>query len=214
MSFKAWIFDLDGVIVSTDEYHYRAWKKIADEECVCFDRHINQQLRGISRTESLEIILRNSTEKYSEKKKHSIAEKKNSYYRDLIQILDSSSILPGVEMLLRELRQNAIKIAVASSSKNCNKILQKIGMADFFDAVVDGCETTMSKPDPEVFLLASEKLSVPPSECLVIEDAEAGVTAALKAGMKVLGVGFASKDKRATYRAEDLTQINTKIIDG
>ncbi len=209
MEIKAVILDLDGVITSTDEYHYQGWKHIADEEKIYFDRQINQRLRGISRMQSLEILLEKSRRTYTSEEKKQLAERKNNYYRELLKKnLTPDETLPGVMDILNALKKKDIKIAIASSSKNTPVILRYIGLADFFDAVVDGNSVSKSKPDPEVFLLAAQKLGIPPEQCLVVENAEAGVEAGLAGGMRVLAVGYASKDKRATLRAKNLACIS------
>lgn len=212
MDIKAVVFDLDGVIVSTDEYHYKAWKKIADEEEIYFDREINERLRGVSRMESLEIILENSKRNYSMDEKIKLAERKNNFYISLLDNLNSTDILDGVMKVLDNLRKNNIKIGIGSSSKNTELILNKIGLYNYFDAIADGTQIKNSKPDPEVFLLASRKLGVNPKECLVVEDADSGVEAALSGEMKVLAVGFASKNEKANIRIKDLTYFKYEDI--
>ena len=208
MNIKAVIFDLDGVIVSTDEYHFKAWKMIADEEKIYFDRKINEQLRGVSRMESLEIILKKSQRAYSQEEKNQLAEKKNDFYKLLLKNLTPGDILPGVAKVLEGLKERNIKIAIGSSSKNTPIILERIGLDSRFDAVADGNNIKNSKPDPEVFLLAAEKLQTIPESCLVVEDADAGVEAALAGGMKVVGVGSASKNEKATFKMRDLTYFD------
>lgn len=207
MSIKAVIFDLDGVIVSTDDYHYRAWKKISDEEGIYFDRKINERLRGVSRMESLEIILEKANRVYSQEEKNSFVERKNSLYRNLLEELTPSDILPGVMNVLETLKKNDIKVAIGSSSKNTEFILSKIGLHEYFDAISDGTQIKNSKPDPEVFLLAANKLCIEPKECLVVEDANAGVEAGLAGEMKVLAVGYASSNEKANLRMESLEQF-------
>jgi len=212
LSIKAVIFDLDGVIVSTDQYHYKAWKQMADKEKIYFDEEINEKLRGVSRIESLQIILTRSQRVYTELEKIELADRKNKYYRELLNNLTSEEILPGVKSVLGELKRNNIKVAIGSSSKNTLLILNKIGFGNYFNAVADGNEIKKSKPDPEVFLLAAKKLAIDPKDCLVVEDANAGVEAAIRGGMKVLGVGAASKNSRADFKADNLTYINFKEI--
>jgi beta-phosphoglucomutase len=204
---KGVIFDLDGVIVSTDEYHYLAWKKLADSEGIPFDRRINQRLRGVSRMASLAIILEKAPRRYTAKEKRVLAERKNATYLRLLERLNPSDILPGFSEVFSELKAKSIKAAIASSSRNAPKILKKIGLSREFHAVVDGNAISRSKPDPEVFLLAAEALGLPPRECLVVEDAAAGVEAALAGGMAVLAVGHAASDPRATLRAKDLSDV-------
>ena len=212
MGFRAVIFDLDGVIVSTDEHHYRAWKKIADEEAIYFDDIINMRLRGVSRMESLEVVLEKSKKQYSKEEKFLLAERKNSYYKDLIKSLTPDDILPGAIDLLSLLKENGIKIAIGSSSKNSPEILSYIGLDSYFDATVDGNDISNSKPHPEVFLKASERLGVKPEDCLVIEDAASGVAAALAAGMKVIGVGSAANDKNADYKTLSLKGFDAGLV--
>jgi beta-phosphoglucomutase len=209
---EAVIFDLDGVIVSTDEYHYLGWQRLADELGIPFNRHINERLRGVSRMESLDIILEQAAQPYTAAEKLEFAERKNTYYREFLQQVSPKDILPGVLELLAELKTRKIKIAIGSSSRNTPLILAQIGLSDTFDAVADGNDITRSKPDPEVFLLAAERLGVPPSACLVVEDADAGVESALAAGMSVLGVGSASNHPRATSAAQSLQSLIPNIF--
>ena len=209
---RAVIFDLDGVIVSTDGCHYEAWKQMADQEGIPFTREDNERLRGVSRMDSLEMILEKAERTYSKAEKAKLAALKNAYYKRLIGRLTPDSMLPGALSTLNRLRAGGIRIAVGSSSKNTPVILDRIGLSDFFDAVADGNEITHSKPDPEVFLLAAKKLCVPPEYCLVVEDANAGVEAALAGGMRVLGIGSASINTRATIQAPDLSQVNLMDI--
>jgi beta-phosphoglucomutase len=209
---KAVIFDLDGVIVSTDEFHYQGWQRLADEEGICFDRKINERLRGVSRTESLEIILEKAERNYSREEKTEMAERKNNYYRELLHTLSPDDVFPGIRKMLKELKDKGIKIAIGSSSKNTPFILQKIGMERSFDAISDGNQIKKSKPDPEVFLLAASKLQIPPDRCLVVEDADAGVEAAINAGMKCLAVGSACANPKAHLRADNLNGITVEQL--
>lgn len=209
---RAVIFDLDGVIVSTDEFHYQGWQRLADEEGIYFDRKTNERLRGVSRLESLEIILEKADRNYSREEKAEMAERKNNYYRDLLHTLTPDDVFPGVMEMLKELKEKGIKIAIGSSSKNTPSILQKIGMESSFDAVSDGNQIKRSKPDPEVFLLAASKLQIPPGQCLVVEDADAGVEAAINAGMKCLAVGSACANPKAHLRANNLNEITVEQI--
>ena len=202
---KAVIFDLDGVIVSTDEFHYRAWKKISVEENIPFDRQINQRLRGISRMKSLEVILERSEKKYTQEEKDKLAERKNNYYKASLEELSPDDILPGVTRFMEKLKDAGIRTAIGSSSKNARLILERINLTDDFDAIVDGTEIAHSKPDPEVFLLAAKKLGIDPRECAVVEDAQAGIEAADKAGMLSVGVGVSARF--AKIKAGDLLSI-------
>lgn len=207
MSIKAVIFDLDGVIVSTDEYHYQAWKYMADNEKIEFDRIINNRLRGVSRAESLEIILEKANKKYTQSEKTELLEVKNNIYKYLLKNLSSLDILEGVKEVIDYLKSNNIKIAIGSSSKNTSLILEKIELSDIFDAIADGTMIIKSKPNPEVFILAANKLGVNSKECLVVEDAAAGVEAALTGNMKVAAVGDAIKCNKATYNLDKLIKL-------
>ena len=202
---KAVIFDLDGVIVSTDDCHYRAWKKMADEEGIYFDREINNRLRGVSRMASLEIVLEKANREYSEKEKQEMAERKNNYYKELICELTPNDILTGVTEKLDELKENGIKIAIGSSSKNTPIILKQIGLDKYFDAVSDGNNITHSKPDPEVFLKAAEMLNIAPEDCMIVEDADAGIEAGKRADMKTLAVQGANG---ADFKAKNLAECD------
>ena len=191
MKFKAIIFDLDGVIVTTDDCHYLAWKQMADEEGIYFDREINHRLRGVSRMESLAIILERANKEYTQAEKDEMATRKNGYYVDFITKLTPDAILDGVMDNLDRLKENGVKIAIGSSSKNAPIILRQIGLDGYFDAVSDGNNITNSKPDPEVFEKAAQMLGMDYADCLVVEDADAGIEAGKRAGMKTLAVGQA-----------------------
>jgi len=205
---KAVIFDLDGVIVSTDEHHFQAWKRLADSLGIPFGRESNDRLRGVSRMESLEIMLEKSARRYSLDEKRELAERKNTYYRESLKGLSATDILPGVIDMIRALKDRRVKIAIGSSSKNARTILRAVGLENDFDVIADGNHVTRSKPDPEVFTIAAMRLGISPEECLVVEDAEAGVEAGLAAGMSVLAVGAASGHPRATRFAEDLSCVS------
>ncbi|NLJ65552.1 MAG: beta-phosphoglucomutase [Christensenellaceae bacterium] len=205
---KAVIFDLDGVLVSTDEYHFQAWKQLANEENIYFDRKINERLRGVSRMDSLEIILERSRISYRAEEKKTLASRKNGYYISNIENLTPNDMLPGALVSINRLKEAGKLIAIGSSSKNTLLILEKLGIKEYFDAIVDGNQIKNSKPDPEVFLLGAEKMNVKPEECLVVEDAASGVEAGKSAGMKVLGVGSAKNHPLADYRANSLAGID------
>jgi beta-phosphoglucomutase len=203
------IFDLDGVIVSTDRYHFQAWKRLADSLGIPFGRELNDRLRGVSRMESLEIILEKSAKRYSLEEKHEMAERKNACYQELLRGLSPADILPGVINAIKALKDRQVKIAIGSSSKNARAILRAVGLEDQFDAIVDGNDIPRSKPDPAVFTMAAGQLGIAPGECLVVEDADAGVEAGLAAGMRVLAVGAAVGHPRAARGAENLSCLST-----
>ena len=206
------IFDLDGVIVSTDDCHYQGWQRMADEEGIPFNRTINERLRGVSRMESLAIVLEKATKVYTNVQKEEMAARKNAYYVELIGNLTKDSLLPGAAQALRLLREMGIKIAIGSSSKNTPLILKQIELDDAFEAIADGNQITHSKPDPEVFLLAARQMGLSPENCLVVEDADAGVEAAIAGGMRSLGVGFAAGNQAADYRAISLAEVDFLAI--
>ena len=206
------LFDLDGVIVSTDEYHYRAWKRMADAEGVYFDRKINERLRGVSRMASLEIVLEKASRPYTSEEKQAMAEKKNLWYQQLIGQLTPAALLPGALEFLKAVRAEGLKTAVASSSKNAGRILERVGLADSFDAVVTGADIRHSKPDPEVFLLAAGRVGVEPIRCLVVEDSYAGIDAASAGGMRSLGVGYAAGYGGADFHAANLAAADIGTI--
>jgi alpha,alpha-trehalose phosphorylase len=187
---QAVIFDLDGVIVDTARYHFLAWKALADEECIHFDERINERLKGVSRTDSLEIILERSDRPYSDVEKAEMAERKNEAYVKMLAHITPGDLLPGIADLLDELKQNRIRIALCSASKNSAMILEKLGVTGYFDAVVTGNDVKRSKPDPEGVLLVAARLGIKPADCVVVEDAQAGIAAAVNAGMKSLGIGY------------------------
>ncbi len=206
MKIEGIIFDLDGVLIHTDELHYRAWKQIADKIGVPFDRKINDGLRGVSRMESLEIILNGGGEKFSETEKQILAEEKNTIYRNYLSRLTEKDVSAETFALLEGLRKMNLKLAVGSSSKNARFILEQVGLLRLFDAVSDGNNISKSKPDPEVFLKAAEYLCLSPKECLVVEDAMSGIEAAKAGGFRSAGIGDA-KTADADYHLENLSEI-------
>ena len=212
MSIQAVIFDLDGVIVSTDELHYQAWKQLADREGIAFDRKINDRLRGVSRMESLDIVLEKSSRTYSEDEKRELATFKNDFYRKSLRQLTRKDILPGVLPLCEALRRSGSRLAIGSSSRNSPDILRYLGLGNYFDATADGNDIQRSKPDPEVFLLAAMKLGLAPADCVVVEDAESGVAAAIAGGFKCIAVGAAASDKRAHLKAADVSLITAAEV--
>lgn len=213
MTIKAVIFDLDGVILSTDNFHYLAWKQLAERKGIYFDREINERLRGVSRMESLQIILERAEKEYSDESKNAMAEFKNDIYRESLNDLTPDDLFPGVLEFIHFLQDKGIKIAIGSSSKNTQFILKQVGLLKTFEgAISDGTNIIKSKPDPEVFLQAAEMVGVKPEECLVIEDADAGIEAAKAAGMIAMGMGYASKHKLNDYSVEDIAAIDKSIF--
>jgi len=190
MRIEAVIFDLDGVIVDTAVFHYQAWQQLAREFGFEFSEKHNERLKGVSRLESLEILLEvGGIVIHSDEEKEKLATKKNNWYRELILKMTPGDLLPGAKEFLQELKGAGYKIAIGSSSKNATTILERIKYLDYFDAIVDGNKIKNSKPDPEVFLKAAAELGIKPGNCVVFEDAQAGVEAAIRAGMKTVGVG-------------------------
>ncbi|MCB6623458.1 MULTISPECIES: beta-phosphoglucomutase [Lachnospiraceae] len=213
MKIKGLIFDLDGVLVFTDKFHYQAWKTMADELGVYFDETINHRLRGVSRMDSLEIILeRYEGPDLSLREKEKLAEKKNEIYRTLLESMTPDDVTKEVRDTLTKLREKGYKLAIGSSSKNAKFILEKVELKDAFDAISDGNNITKSKPDPEVFLKAAEYLGLPPKACMVVEDAEAGIEAAKKGGMYAAGIGEAAKSINADESLKTFSEL-VDIVD-
>lgn len=205
------IFDLDGVLLSTDEMHYTAWKSIADELGIPFDRQVNRRLRGVSRMESLEIILEASPRVYSDAEKQALAERKNHRYRALLQSLTPEAVTPQVRETLTALKERGTRLAVGSSSRNTATILALTELRHFFDAVSDGTNITRSKPDPEVFLKAAAFLGLDPADCAVVEDAVAGIDAAIAGGFTAIGISDAARYEKTHIPIQSLPQLLTLI---
>jgi beta-phosphoglucomutase len=187
--FKAVIFDLDGVITDTAHYHYLAWKQLAESEGVPFDQAFNENLKGVDRMGSLELILAGSSKRYSLEQKLALADSKNRHYQQLISTMTAADLLPGAVEALAAVRAAGLKIGLASVSKNAFTVLERLGIGERFDYVVDAARITNSKPDPEIFLNAADTLGVAPADCLGVEDAVAGVASIKAAGMVALGIG-------------------------
>ena len=204
---KGIIFDLDGVILSTDEYHYLAWKVIADKENIYFDRTINNRLRGVSRMASLDIILERATKQYLNEEKQKLAEEKNNIYRSYLEKLTKKEVTNEIRKTLVLLKEKGYKIAIGSSSKNTRLILSKVELLDIFDAISDGNNIKNSKPDPEVFIKASEMLNLLPSECYVVEDAYSGIDAANKGGFTSIAISDAYNYEKANIKINSLSEL-------
>ena len=190
MSLKALVFDLDGVLTDTAKYHYLAWKKLADELGYYFDEDINELLKGVSRINSFEIILEknNATDKFTAEEKEDLANKKNDYYKEMIEQLTPDDILPGIVSFITDARNNGVKCAVASISKNAGRVLELLEISNLFDYIADAALVKKPKPDPEIFLTCAEALGFAPSECIGVEDAQAGIESIHGAGMLSIGI--------------------------
>lgn len=202
---EAVIFDLDGVLVDTAVFHYQAWKRLADELGIPFDIEKNEALKGISRMDSLDKILAWGEVQKTDAEKQQLAERKNEWYLELLDTMKTGDVLPGTIALLSWLQDNHKKIALGSASKNASAILEKTGIMEYFDVVIDGNSVSRSKPDPQVFLLGAEKLDADPANCVVFEDAQSGIEAAIAAGMQVVAV-----DKDAVLRDYD-ERVNSLV---
>jgi beta-phosphoglucomutase len=212
---EAVVFDLDGVICHTDHYHYLGWKSVADDLGVPFDETVNNRLRGVSRMESLEIMLEPyEGEPLSDARKLALATIKNDRYRVMLGDMSPADLDPSVRATLDDLRARGLKLAIGSSSKNAKYILERIGLGDYFDAISDGTNISRSKPDPEVFLKAAEYLGIDPPKCVVVEDAVAGIDAGHAAGMYTVSIGDAADQgagdaKLGTFA--DLSKVMTEL---
>jgi len=206
MSVKGFIFDLDGVLTDTAEYHYRAWQRLADEEGIPFNRQDNEALRGVSRRESLNLLLKGR--QISEAQAQAWMERKNNYYREMLTQISPGDILPGVCDLLHALHISGIKVAVASASKNARQVMDNLGLVEDIDVICDGHSVAIPKPAPDLFLYAAAQLGLPPDLCVVVEDAEAGVEAALAAGMRCIGLGPVERVGKATLVLPNLDDVD------
>ena len=211
---KAVIFDLDGVIVDTAKYHFLAWRRLALELGSDLTVQDNEKLKGVSRMQSLQIILDIAKINLTKERKESLATRKNEWFVEYVEAMKPDEIFPGVKQLITSLRKKGLKVALASSSKNAPRVVELLGIADLFDVIVDGGMIIDTKPDPEIFLLSAQKLNIKPAECVVFEDAEAGVEAAIRAGMKCVGVGSENLakanrvvTKTADFKIEDLNSL-------
>ncbi len=196
---KAVIFDLDGVVTDSAKYHYLAWKELADELNIPFDEEYNEKLKGVSRMESLELILKNGNAEnnYSAEEKARLADKKNEHYKELIKEITPADMLPGVENFLKELKANNIKTALASVSKNAPSIIKQLQAEKYFDYIADAAAVPNAKPFPDIFLVGAEALEVKPENCIGVEDARTGIEAIHRAGMLAVGVGTPAEMEEA-----------------
>jgi beta-phosphoglucomutase len=210
---KGFIFDLDGVIVDTAKYHYMAWKQLADQLDIPFTIEDNEKFKGVSRKRCLELLLDMGGLQVSKNQFESWLEEKNSDYLKYIATMDASEILPDVTRVLDFLKGRNIPMALGSASKNAVPILEKVGLSDYFNTVVDGTQVVKAKPDPEVFLIAASRLDLPPGACVVIEDAQAGIAAANTAGMYSIGIGEAEVLLQADRVFKDFTEMQTSFLE-
>lgn len=210
---KGFIFDLDGVLTDTAEYHYQAWKRMADKLTIPLDREMNEQLKGISRMDSLDRILAlgNQTDRYSVEEKERLADEKNEDYKKLILDVTPADLLPGIAELLADLKAAGIRLALASASKNGPVIMEKLGIADLFETVVDPAGLKNGKPDPEIFIKGAEQLQLKPKECVGVEDAQAGIEAINAAGIFSVGVGTKEMMEKADYAVANTNEL--KLMD-
>lgn len=211
---QAFLLDLDGVITDTARFHYRAWKRLCDEQGFRFDERDNERLKGVSRLRSLEIILEinNCSARYSEQKKEDMAARKNVWYGEMIRTMTAADILPGVLTFLQQCRENRLKLAVASASRNAPEILQLLGLDRFFDYVADAARVPRAKPFPDVFLSCSEALGVPPARCVGVEDAQAGIEAIRAAGMLSIGIGLPPGPSAPDIRLDSTAQLDLEQL--
>jgi len=210
---KAFIFDLDGVITDTAELHFLAWKKLAKELGIEIDREFNEKLKGISRMESIELILAlDDSLQLSEEEKVKYVTQKNEHYKELINTIDPTYILPGIEGLIKEIVSRDINIALGSASKNAPTVLERLGLTKYFDYIVDAAMVKKGKPDPETFTTAADHFAIPYQDCVGVEDATAGVEAIKSAGMFAVGVGSNQQLKKADYLVEETNQLNFEKI--
>ncbi|HOF89186.1 MAG TPA: beta-phosphoglucomutase [Armatimonadota bacterium] len=206
------IFDLDGVLVDTAEYHYRAWQALADRIGVPFDRRANEALRGVDREHSLLLLLGAHADRFSEEEKAAFRASKNAAYVRAIETITPADLLPGARELLRALRAARIPAAVASSSKNARRVVERLEIGDLLDGLVDGSRVDKAKPDPELFLIAAARLGVMPAHCVAVEDAEAGVRAALAGGMRAIGIGDPARVGAAHRVCPSVAAITVEMI--
>ena len=206
---KAVIFDLDGVITDTARYHYLAWKQMANQIGIDIDEEFNETLKGVDRMGSLDRILARGNKQYTEKEKLALADSKNEHYKELIKGITASDLLPGALTALNSLRAISVKTGLASVSKNASTIVDRLGITDLFNYVVDANLIKKGKPDPEIFLKAAQELHVPPAECMGVEDAVVGIQAIKSAGMYAIGVGDPKILNQADQVIPNLTTFPT-----
>ncbi len=208
--YKGIIFDLDGVITETSEYHYQSWQRMADEEGLEFNREINENLRGVSRRRSLEIILNGKD--LSEEEMKRLMDKKNGYYQEYLKDMDENDMLPGAQELINDALDKGFKLAIASSSKNAKTVISALKIRDLFETISDGHSVENPKPAPDLFLFTAEKLRLSSEQCIVFEDAEAGIDAANAANMLSVGIGPEDRVGHADFRFDKVKDVDLEII--
>lgn len=211
MTNKAFIFDLDGVIVDTAKYHYLAWKELAEHLGFEFTEEQNELLKGVSRVRSLEILLNLGKVELTHSEKEAYLDEKNEQYLKYISQMGTDEILPGITELLEFLKAENVRFALGSASKNARLILKNLDLLDLFDAIVDGNDVSTAKPDPEVFLIAAQRLGVNPSDCIVVEDALAGIQAAAAAGMTTVAIGDPNLLEGANYNLDSTEELTPDL---
>ena len=209
---KAIIFDLDGVVTDTAEYHYKSWKLPLKEEGIDFTKKENEKLRGLSRRNSVKTIAQTKKVDFSKEKEDEIMYKKNNYYQKMIVGLDKDDMIDGIHEILLELKNKNYKMAVASASRNAKQVIKSLELDNFFEIIADGNSVNKSKPAPDLFLFTAEEMGVKPEECLVVEDSKAGVKGAKKAGMKVVGIGPEKRIGKADYCYQKVSKIDLEEI--
>ena len=212
MAIRAFIFDLDGVLVDTAKYHFNAWQRLANSIGVDFTIEDNEKLKGLSREDSFDLILKWGNKSMPAEEKQEKMLLKNDWYLEMVKAMDASEILPGISAFMDEAREMGIKMALGSASRNAPLILEKTGLIQYFEAVIDGNQTTKSKPDPQVFLLGAKALGVNPQEAVVFEDSEAGIEAAITGGFKTVGIGIPENLPKAEILFTNLENITPKQI--
>ena len=204
---KGVIFDLDGVLVLTEKYHYSAWKQVLDAENIYIDEVMYDKLRGLSRIDTLNQILKIANKEYSEKQKEILANKKNEIYKEYLKELGPGDISCDLIKTLLILKEKNVKLAIASSSKNATNIAKQTDLLKYFDVIVDGNQINKAKPDPEVFLKAANKLNLLVNECLVVEDAISGIDAGIAGGFKTIGISIAKSYDKTTYKIDNINEV-------
>ena len=212
---KALVFDLDGVLTDTAELHYLAWKRLAEELGLYFDKEQNEALKGVSRIGSFEIILANNNklDAYDMTEKETLANRKNEYYKDLVETLTEKDIRPGIKQLLVDAREKGIKMAVASVSRNAPRVLERIGITEYFDVVADSAKVKKSKPDPEIFITCAEQLGVDPRDCIGLEDSQAGIEGILSAGMYAVGINVTIISKSPDLILSSTSELSMELLE-